>query len=50
MSETTALGATLAAGKAVGLWSDLESIKTSSVVTFSPSNISHDGQYIVIEV
>ena len=44
MTETTVLGATLAAGKAVGLWNDLSSVKTSSVRRFSPSSIGHDSE------
>lgn len=44
MVETSVLGAALAAGKGVGLWTDIDCVNTSSVSTFSPSDISHDGE------
>ena len=39
MRETTALGAAIAAGFAVGIWKDIEELKdinTSGVTTFEP--------------
>ena len=44
MVETSVLGAALAAGKGVGLWREIDSVNTSSVSTFTPSDISHDGE------
>ena len=44
MAETTVLGATLAAGKGVGLWRDLSLVvNASSNKFYYPSN-SHDGK------
>lgn len=43
MKETTVLGAALAAGKAVGVWPNLDELPSSNnVIVFKPS-INHDG-------
>ena len=44
MAETTVLGAAMAAGKGVGLWTDLNSLNTSEIEKISPSDMSHDGE------
>ena len=48
MSETTALGAAFAAGRAAGVWRDLSALPKSPTATFLPS-IDHDGECVLME-
>lgn len=43
MSETTVLGAALAAGRAVGVWAQPSLLPAPPTSTFTPS-IGHDGK------
>lgn len=43
MKETTVFGAALAAGKAVGVWPNLDELLLSNKVTVFRPSIDHDG-------
>ena len=47
MAETTVLGATLAAGKGVGLWRDLNLVVNPSSNKFYYPRNSHVGKIII---
>ena len=44
MKETTVFGAALAAGKAVGVWPNLDELPSSNNMTVFNPFINHDGK------